>query len=309
MLKLLIQSTCLALCSMKTWAEVNTNQVSLRVGAGQAFEFIWIKPGQFVMGAPASDTVAGAEEKPQRLVQIEHGFYLGRTTVTLGQFRQFVQETDYKTDAETDQRPHYQGGHGYNATRHRFEGYYPQYTWRNPGWPMTDAFPVCDVSWNDAVAFCKWLGTKTTMKVRLPTEAEWEYACRAGTTNTFFTGDDPASLRGYANVPDLSLRRKLGEPPDASTFPFDDGYPFTAPVGSFKPNPWGLYDMIGNVFQWCADEIPGPPPGSTVSPEAKRILRGGCYNLNIELCRCAARGYGTSWSRYSYTGIRVALTP
>jgi formylglycine-generating enzyme required for sulfatase activity len=165
------------------------------------------------------------------------------------------------------------------------------------------------VSWNDAMTFCKWLGTKTTMKVRLPREAEWEYACRAGTTNTFFTGDDPASLKGYANVPDLSLRRELGEPPDPSTFPFDDGYPFTAPVGSFKPNPWGLYDMLGNVFQWCSDEIPGPPPGSTVSPEAKRILRGGCYNLNIELCRCAARGYGTPWSRYSYTGFRILLAP
>jgi formylglycine-generating enzyme required for sulfatase activity len=213
MLKLLIHSICLVLCSMDIWAEANTNQLSLKIGASQPFEFIWIKPGQFVMGAPDSDKLAEAEEKPQRLVQIEHGFYLGKTTVTLGQFRQFVQETGYKTDAETDQRPHYQGGHGWNATRHRFEGYYPQYTWRNPGWPMTDAFPVCNVSWNDAVAFCKWLGTKTTMKVRLPTEAEWEYACRAGTTNTFFTGDEPASLQGYANVPDVSLRRETGELP------------------------------------------------------------------------------------------------
>ena len=307
--RLLVHLICLVLCCTNAGADANTNQLSLRVGAAQAFEFIWIKPGQFVMGAPDSDKLAEPCEKPQRLVRIEHGFYLGRTTVTVGQFRQFVQETSYKTDAETDQRPRYQGGHGYNATRHRFEGYFPQYTWRNPGWPMTDAFPVCDVSWNDAVAFCKWLATKTTMKARLPTEAEWEYACRAGTTNTFFTGDDPASLRGYANVPDLSLRRELGEPPDASTFPFDDGYPFTAPVGSFKPNPWGLYDMLGNVFQWCADEIPGPPQGSTVSPEAKRIVRGGCYNQNIELCRCAARGYGAPWSRYSYTGFRILLAP
>src|SRR5580698_10584863 len=114
MLKLWIHSTCLALCSMNIRAEANTNQLSLPVGAGQAIEFIWIKPGQFVMGAPASDKLAEAEEKPQRLVQIGHGFYLGRTTVTVGQFRQFVLETGYKTDAETDQRPHQQGGHGYN---------------------------------------------------------------------------------------------------------------------------------------------------------------------------------------------------
>jgi formylglycine-generating enzyme required for sulfatase activity len=88
---MLIYSICLLLCSMNLWAEANTNQLSLKAGAGQPFEFIWIKPGQFVMGAPESDKLAEAEEKPQRLVRIEHGFYLGKTTVTLGQFRQFVQ--------------------------------------------------------------------------------------------------------------------------------------------------------------------------------------------------------------------------
>ena len=124
--KRLIHSICLLLCYMHLWAEGNTNQLSLRAGAGQTIEFIWIKPGQFVMGAPAWDMLAQAEEKPQRLVQIEHGFYLGRTTITVGQFRQFILETGYKTDAETDHRLHYQGGHGYNSTRHRFEGYYPQ---------------------------------------------------------------------------------------------------------------------------------------------------------------------------------------
>src|SRR6516162_532898 len=117
MLKLLIHSICLALCSANVRAEAYTNQLSLRAGAAQAFEFIWIKPGQFVMGAPDSDKLAEAGEKPQRLVRIEHGFYLGRTTVTLGQFRQCVLKTGYKTDAETDQRPRYQGGHGYNAMR------------------------------------------------------------------------------------------------------------------------------------------------------------------------------------------------
>jgi formylglycine-generating enzyme required for sulfatase activity len=100
-------------------------------------------------------------------------------------------------------------------------------------------------------------------------------------------------------VPDLSLRAQLGEPADAFPFPFDDGYPFTAPAGSFKPNPWGWYDMNGNVFQWYADEIPGPPP--------KRILRSGCYNQNIELCRCVARGFAAPQGCYSYAGFRILL--
>src|SRR5579862_8290459 len=102
-------------------------QLSLPLAHDQKLEFIWIEPGQFVMGAPDSDKLAEAYEKPQHEVRIGQGFYLGRTTVTLGQFRQFVLETGYKTDAETDQRPRYRGAHGYNATRHRFEEYYPQY--------------------------------------------------------------------------------------------------------------------------------------------------------------------------------------
>src|SRR3974377_2614061 len=113
MLKPWIHSICLVLGSLNVWAEANTNQLSIRVGAGQAIEFLWIKPGQFVMGAPESDKLAEPGEKPQRLVRIEHGFYLGRATVTLGQFRQFVQEAGYKTDAEAHQQPHYQEQHRY----------------------------------------------------------------------------------------------------------------------------------------------------------------------------------------------------
>ena len=103
-------------------------------------------------------------------------------------------------------------------------------------------------------------------------------------------------------MPDEALRLKLGEPPDARVwFPFNDGYPFTAPVGSFKPNPWGLYDMVGNMFQWCSDEYPDDPQ--------RRVLRGGSYNLNMACCRCAARGFFKPSSRYSYTGFRIVVVP
>jgi formylglycine-generating enzyme required for sulfatase activity len=259
-----------------------------------------------MMGAPDFDKDANVEDKPQREVEIKYAFYIGRTTVTFGQFQEFVLDTGYQTDAERDQRPNYHGGHGFNVDRNRFEGYFPQYTWRNPGWPQTkdqaEDHPVGNISWNDAVKFCEWLSKKTGKQVRLPTEAEWEYACRAGTTTRFFTGDNAASVKGYANVPDEALRKKLGDAADPKAFfPFDDGYPFTAPVGRFMPNPWGLHDMLGNVFQWCADEVLGDPQ--------KRVLRGGSYNTGVQTCRCAARGFGKPWSRYSYTGFRIVVGP
>jgi formylglycine-generating enzyme required for sulfatase activity len=264
-------------------------------------ELVRIEPGRFLMGASDSDRLAEKAERPRREVRIAKGFYLGRTTVTVGQFQEFALDAGYRTDAERDARPGRRGGHGFDAERGRFEGWFPQYTWRNPGWRLTDDHPVGNVSWNDAVAFCGWLSKRSGRVVRLPTEAEWEYACRAGTTTTFFTGDDPTSLRGYANVPDESLRVRLGEAADGARFPFDDGYPFTAPVGSFRPNPWGLHDMIGNVFQWCGDEVPGETP--------VRVLRGGSYNLNVGSCRCASRGFAKPEARYSYTGFRVVAEP
>ena len=275
-----------------------TNRLVLPVDDKQSLECIWIAPGRFLMGSSPSDQYAEADKKPQREIRIEKGFFLARTTVTVGEFRTFVLETGYMTDAEADGR----GGHGWNADQNRFNGWYPRYTWRDPGWDQTDEYPAGNVSWNDAVKFCEWLSRKSGRWLRLPTEAEWEYACRAGTTTVFFTGDAPSSLKGYANVPDEALRSRLGEAPDARVwFPFNDSYPFTAPVGSFKPNPWGLYDMIGNVFQWCGDVFPNDPK--------QRVFRGGCYNLDIGCCRCAARGHGKPESRYSYTGFRVVVAP
>ena len=110
---------------------------------------------------------------------------------------------------------------------------------------------MVNVSWNDAVAFCKWLSRKEGKTYRLPTEAEWEYACRAGTTTRYYSGDDPETLAKVANVADATAKAKF---PDWKwTIKASDGYVFTAPVGQFKPNAFGLYDMHGNAWQWCAD--------------------------------------------------------
>src|SRR5262249_39015533 len=154
--------------------------------------------------------------------------------------------------------------------------YAPRFSWKNVGWEQADDHPVVNVSWNDAVAFCDWLSKKEGKKYELPTEAEWEYACRAGKTTRFQTGADPESLVGSANLPDASA---AGQFPAWTTVRGDDGFVFTAPVGKFKPNAWGLYDMAGNVWEWCTDSYAAYPAGPVTDPRpdedgADRVLRG-----------------------------------
>jgi sulfatase modifying factor 1 len=123
----------------------------------------------------------------------------------------------------------------------------PKYSWRNSGFEQTDGHPVVNVSWNDAQAFCDWLSRKEGKKYRLPTEAQWEYACRGRTQTRFHFGDEVEDLAQYGNVADASARKKL--PDWFWTIKADDGYVFTAPVGKYKPNGFGLYGMHGNVWR------------------------------------------------------------
>ncbi len=183
------------------------------------------------------------DEHPQHRVRITRPFYLGTYHVTRGQFRQFIADTRYKTDAEKGGKP---GALGLNPDTKKF-GFDKKYCWRNAGFEQTDEHPVVGVSWNDAVAFCEWLSRKEGKAYRLPTEAEWEYACRAGTTTRYSSGDDPETLAKVGNVPDATYRAKF--PDDKNTIKASDGYVFTSPVGSFRPNAFGLYDMQGNASQ------------------------------------------------------------
>ena len=169
---------------------------------------------------------------------------------------------------------------------------------------------MANVTWNDAVAFCDWLSKKEGKKYRLPTEAEWEYSCRAGTKTRFYSGDDDDSLKAVANIADASFKKKYPEGDWAASW--DDGYPFTAPAGKFKPNAFGLYDMHGNVWQWCADwygedyykKSPGQDPqGPDAGPF--RVLRGGSFLNVAHGCRSAYRFRRAPWNRYCYYGFRV----
>ncbi len=266
-----------------------------------------IPPGKFLMGSPKDEQGREDNEGPQHEVEITRPIYMGIYPVTRGQFAEFAKDAGYKTEAETDGKG---GGAGFNEANHHFEKK-PAYSWRNPGFAQTDQYPVVNVTWNDAVKFCEWLSRKEGKTYELPTEAEWEYACRAGTTTRFWCGDADASLKGNANVYDASAKAAWG--PSVSV-PWDDGYPFTSPVGTFAANPWGLYDMGGNVWQWCADVYAPYREGPIKDPIGKdsgnrRILRGGSYNDGPRICRAAFRSPNDPGLINLDNGFRVVLRP
>jgi len=289
-------------------------------------KLILIPAGEFTMGSrkSAEDTATSfsktygddlltadlfTAEHPQHRVRITRPLYLGTCHVTRGQFRQFVTDTSYKTDAEKGEKP---GAWGWDPDRKGFE-FNEKYSWRNAGFEQTDEHPVVCVNWNDAVAFCKWLSKKEGKAYRLPTEAEWEYACRSGTTTRYYSGDDPETPAKVGNLPDATFKAK--SPGAKYTIKASDGYVFTSPVGSFKSNAFGLYDMHGNAWQWCADwygakyydaspaEDPTGPASGTV-----RVLRGGSWVVGPIVTRSGYRFKCSPDLRDYSSGFRVART-
>ncbi len=242
---------------------------------GMKFELI--PAGEFLMGSTHDDKDASDDEKPQHRVRITRPFYLGATEVTRGQFRRFVNDTGFRTEAETNG----EGGFGLNEAGEWVLD--PKYTWQNPGFEQTDEHPVVNVSWNDAVAFAAWLSRKEGTTYRLPTEAEWEYACRAGTTTKYSSGDDPESLATVGNIADGTAKEK--NPNWTWAIAAHDGFVYTAPVGRYHPNAWKLFDMHGNVFEWCSDGYAADyyrrspvndPPGADGA--SFRVFRSECWH-------------------------------
>jgi formylglycine-generating enzyme len=277
-------------------------------------KLVRIKKGEFQMGSEELPS-----EKAVHRVRLTKDFHLAAHPVTLGQFKAFVKDTSYQTDAEKNGKVV-----GFDLTARWLAGKAGEYNWRKPGFEQADDHPVVCVSWNDADAFCRWLAKKEGKAYRLPTEAEFEYAARAGTTTRFSSGEEDASLKGYANLADEALLTKMDNkiagmnaaPPgnkSAGIAKFDDGYPFTSPVGKYKPNPWGLYDMHGNVWTWCNDwSVNRYQEGLQVDPVGPkdatngRVIRGGSWWIGPLRCRSANRVQRAPGESFCYVGIRVA---
>jgi sulfatase modifying factor 1 len=266
-------------------------------------KFTRIEPGEFLMGSPAGED-GRFDDETQHKVKLTKPFFMGTHHVTRGQFAAFLKDAGYKTDAEKD-------GWAYAWTGTTY-GKVDGACWLKPGFDQTDEHPVVEVSWNDAQAFCQWLSKKEGGKYRLPTEAEWEYACRSGTHTAYFWGDTPDGGQGFANCADLTAKDKF---PNWTTFNWRDGFVYTSPVGSFKPNLWGLYDMIGNAFEWCGDFYGPYPDGDATDPtgpaqgdiSSSRVLRGGSWSDDPRVCRAAYRGRNAPGYRSYNFGFRVCL--
>jgi formylglycine-generating enzyme required for sulfatase activity len=315
--------------SLATAAEpttATTKQITNSIG----MKLTLVPSGEFMMGSKESaeetakffnkyfgDDISKAdvfeEEHPQHRVRITKPFYLGTYHVTRGQFRKFVADSGYKT--YTEERD---GASGWNPHRKAFD-FGKKYSWRNAGFEQTDEHPVVNVTWDDAVAFCEWLSQKEDKTYRLPTEAEWEYACRAGTTTRYYSGDDPETLAKVGNVADAAAKAKF--PDSKYTLKASDGYVFTSPVGVFQPNAFGLYDMHGNAAQWCRDNAdikfyavsPTDDPTGPDFPPGPHITRGGSWYDSPEdarsACRKPLREYtGTDFHCDFTLGFRVART-
>ena len=270
--------------------------------------FVTIPAGTFRMGSPDDEAGRGSDEGPQHTVRISRDFRMAVHEVTRGQFAAFVRETGYQTEAEKGGGSNF----GFNTATGNYE-IDAKYNWRNPGYPQTDDHPVVLVTWNDAKAFCEWLSRKDNRTYRLPTEAEWEYACRSGSTTRYWNGDDQEGLAKIANVGDGTLKQRYSDWSE-ETITSRDGHVFTAPVGSFPANAFGLHDMHGNVWEWCADwfdsdyyenspaaDPQGPGSGSS------RVLRGGSWYFVPYFVRCAYRDDLTPGYRGHGYGFRVVL--
>ena len=303
----MLATRCAAAIGLATWlvvlpATAGEDELTLDLGSAsdkpsdagtglRKLEFKRIQKGTFVEGSPASDAYREPDEV-QRNATISKTFWMGKYPVTRAQFARFVAETRHQTDAEKGQS----GGFGWDGMRLKQD---KQYTWRNPGFTQTDDDPVTLVTFGDANAFTAWASRKTGRRVRLPTEAEFELSARGGTTTPWYDArseEEANALGWYRPQPGQAVG--------------------THPVGKKRANPFGLYDMTGNVNQWCRDvyavwsnaDVTDPENSTNASSEPeRRVLRGGSWMRDPRRGRSAARYRNTPGTRNADNGFRLVV--
>jgi formylglycine-generating enzyme required for sulfatase activity/tetratricopeptide (TPR) repeat protein len=271
--------------------------------------------GEFMMGerdrfasTPSYERGGVNRSRPRHRVVLTRGFYMSQFEVTVGQFQQFVDATGHVTEAERNGR----GGRHLFAPAGEYRAS-PELNWKNPGFAQDDAHPVVQVSWNDAQAFCQWLSHKEGRTYRLPYEAEWEYACRAGTSSSWVAGNAPDASHGYANIADQSISELYDFYGVAATH-LNDGYAYSARVGSYRPNPGGFYDMHANAMEWCQDIYSATYYGTSpeIDPRGaergnQRPQRGGSFLHHSDDSRSAHRDAGNPTDADCCVGFRPLL--
>lgn len=237
--------------------------------------------------------------QPQRSVNVK-SFSAGKFEVTRGQYRAFAAATGRSSDG-----CFLWAGTEFEMDRTK--------DWRNPGHTQDDAHPAACVSWEDASAYVQWLSRKTGQAYRLLSEAEWEYAARAGTTTARYWGDDGNMACGYANLADFTTGAQVPGAGNWYIANCNDRYAYTAPVGSFRANAFGLHDMLGNVEEWTQDCWNGnyhgaPSDGSAAATGdcALRAVRGGSWDDDPVGLRAAYRVGSPTIIRVHRRGFRVA---
>jgi len=255
-------------------------------GTELKIELVPIPGGTFEMGSPDGEAKRAQDEGPRHPVQIAP-FWMGTKEVTWDEYEQFAFALDLKKKKREGIDPQKQSEWEKKAdavTRPT-----PPYADETFGFGRSGQPAIC-ITHHAAMEFCRWLSEKTGKTYRLPTEAEWEYACRAGSTTAYFWGDDPAKIDEYAWYVNNAEK--------------------PMPVGKKKPNPWGLFDIHGNVAEWCLDHyvadaykqypLDKPAVGPVIMPDAKEypyVARGGSWDWDAELLRSAARrGSDPEWS-------------
>jgi formylglycine-generating enzyme required for sulfatase activity len=299
-------------------AQVNTlpqegKPWNLPTSASATLDMIWIPPGSFVMGSPESDPMSNADERPQTQVKLSKGFWIGKTIFTIGQWKS-VTGLDVRGQLKkvVDDDTLYDLG-GKKQTVRDFMRFSRD---ADPGRYLAGEdmdLPMYFVSWNDAMELCKKLNDRERAAGRLPagyeynlpTEAQFEYACRAGTTDATYLGPLDKIAWYDANSPDgytgkgFSVSGRTGGP---------------HPVAQKQPNAWGLYDMTGNIWQWCRDWYGPLPGGSQTDPTGPaagtdRVNCGGSFGSGASSERSAARAKNPPAEASAYRGFRLALCP